>query len=61
MKTLQCPECFGIAQIVWMRPVRYGQPLPPYRPCPRCDGTGEIPYPKPVRYAPRRKSLRRVW
>ncbi len=49
MPTIKCPDCCGMGQKVEMRPVRFGQPMPPYRPCPRCDGTGEIPYPKPVR------------
>jgi hypothetical protein len=61
MTTMQrCPECFGTRQKVEVLSVRFGQPLPPYKPCPRCNGTGEIPYPRPVGIAPKRGSLRRV-
>ncbi len=42
----RCGDCFGIGRKVEMTPVKFGQPLPPYRPCPRCDGTGKEPVPK---------------
>ena len=37
---LKCSYCFGTGQKVEMRPVKFGEKLPPYQPCPSCGGTG---------------------
>jgi len=37
----KCSECFGTGQWVRVMPVRFGQPLPPFRPCQYCEGTGK--------------------
>jgi len=37
----ECPECYGTKQLVKMRPVQFGRPLPTPELCPACDGTGQ--------------------
>ena len=51
---LKCNYCYGTGQKVEMRPVKFGQKLPPYQLCPSCGGTG-LP-PKPVKVSGHVKS-----
>jgi len=39
--TDDCPACYGLGREVRLKPIRFGQPLPPARVCPACNGTGK--------------------